>query len=306
MSYNYDSTGTLSATASNFKIASDALVSYTPDYQRLNIKGNGADRGILYAGMTVDAGGYLDMGNRAYVSALTVLSGGTANGAGWGTWANVTVSSGGSIIFNATKLRGSDFNMAQGTVWVVSGNNFKHCEDAYVTDGMFHNMTIYLGIDAYDVKGFRDCTINAMLGIYEANVTVCNLTATNGKLYLQPYWSNIYLGGANTNITVGNFYNNADWYVTDGVFYNMNLRKSGSSLQQITLIEGLVAASPIVGDSGVLQVGSGGSASGATVTSNGNLHVLAGGEARGATVSAGGKLYVSSAGAASSCARRSG
>ena len=300
MSYNYDSTGTLSATASNFKIASDALVSYTPDYQRLNIKGNGADRGILYAGMTVDAGGYLDMGNRAYVSALTVLSGGTANGAGWGTWANVTVSSGGSIIFNATKLRGSDFNMAQGTVWVVSGNNFKHCEDAYVTDGMFHNMTIYLGIDAYDVKGFRDCTINAMLGIYEANVTVCNLTATNGKLYLQPYWSNIYLGGANTNITVGNFYNNADWYVTDGVFYNMNLRKSGSSLQQITLIEGLVAASPIVGDSGVLQVGSGGSASGATVTSNGNLHVLAGGEARGATVSAGGKLYVSSAGAASS------
>ena len=299
MSYNYDSTGTLSATASNFKIASDALVSYTPDYQRLNIKGNGSDRGILYAGMTVDAGGYLDMGNRAYVSALTVLSGGTANGAGWGTWANVTVSSGGSIIFNATKLRGSDFNMAQGTVWVVSGNNFKHCEDAYVTDGMFHNMTIYLGIDAYDVKGFRDCTINAMLGIYEANVTVCNLTATGGKLYLQPYWSNIYLGGANTNITVGNFYNNADWYVTDGVFHNMNLRKDGSSLQHITLIEGLVAASPIVGDSGVLEVGSGGSASAATVTSNGNLYVLANGQARGATVSAGGKMYVSSAGAAS-------
>ena len=61
MSYNIASSGTLNAAASNFKIASDAYVSYTPDYQSLVINGNGANYGICYTGLTVDSGGYLNM-----------------------------------------------------------------------------------------------------------------------------------------------------------------------------------------------------------------------------------------------------
>ena len=186
--YNYGVSGTIeSGGVLNYRLADTDLVTYRPDYKKLTIRGDGSTEKVpYYENITVDVGGYLDMGNRARISAVTVLSGGTANGASWGSWKNVTVSSGGSVILNATKLRGSGFNMAEGTIYCISGSTIYQCASAYAVDGMFYNLNINLGIDAYDVKGFRNCNASALLGIYTADATVCNLTATAaaGKLYV--------------------------------------------------------------------------------------------------------------------------
>ena len=101
-----------------------------------------------------------------------------------------------------------------------------------------------------------------------------NAQVTNGWIWGHEAGGAVLLGGAETNITQGNWYHcgagsssnkDANLYAADGVLHSATIKNNGNWLRNLTVLEGLTISESIVSSGGSLTIGSGGSATGVSV-----------------------------------------
>ena len=177
MSYNYAASATISAAASDLKLASDSYVSYTPDYQTLVMSGNGSDMGVVYTNITVDSGGHAQFAARACVSAMTISSGGSADFATtWCMVKDLTVKDGGVIKFTNGKLAGNNFDIVVGG---ISG-----CAAAYASGDTFYDYDNSLNIDLWDGVKFERATIRGTVSATSNTAVSSSIVSEIGRAHV--------------------------------------------------------------------------------------------------------------------------
>ena len=271
MSYNKAESATLTAAASNLVIASDALMTTTPDYKITTLSG-----GATYPGWSVISGGTVTIGRNATLSNAVVGNGGSILMSSAGKFYGCTIKSGGylgavgnfPVLSNFTVEAGGQINLGNGNIYgknntiaanTLRGGNLSNTSASVngvlygvlqkggafnYYDIVFSNFTNSGGytymlsgcsiLDGQAIKAGAGFGLGSNSYLYNANVTL-------GSVWIQYANAPISLGGANTNITKGHVYQNAaagtsspdnDIYAANGVLYGVTLKaKTGSDTQ---------------------------------------------------------------------------
>ena len=276
MSYNYADSATISAGASDLKLASDSYVSYTPDYQTLVMSGNGSDMGVAYTNITVDSGGHAQFANRACVSAMTISSGGSADFATtWCMVKDLTVKDGGVIKFTNGKLAGSSFDIAVGGI--------DGCAAAYASGDTFYDYDNSLNIDLWDGVKFERATIRGTVSATSNTAVSSSIVTGLLALRASSFAADITVNGGTARIDQGATLQNATF--NGGYISSLD---SG-------LLKGTITGGTVTG--GTISATAGAKISGTTVT-GGTLQAINSTDAAtfDSTTVNGGNLIVRSAG----------
>ncbi len=320
MSYNYEESATLTTAASNLVIASDALLTSSPDYKIATLSG-----GATYTGWSVVSGGTATVGRNAtlsnvvvgnngtvFVSSAGKFYGGTIKSGGYVTaaagqnfpvFSNFTVEAGGKLHLGNGNIYGRNNNIAANTL--VSGNlsNTSASVDGVLYgvlqkggafnyyDIVFSNFTNSGGftymlsgcsiLDGQAIKAGAGFGLGSNSYLYNGNVT-------NGSVWIQYAGAPISLGGANTNITQGHVYHCAAAGTTN---QDTNLYAADGVLYGVTL----KTNGNWLRD---LTIVSGLTISAPVVSNTGILKIAQGGIAAAPVVSDGGSIEVRSGGTA--------
>ena len=249
--------------------------------------------------LTVEAGGKLAnvRVNATFGGSNTNIAEGTLY-VGTGDTTVTTIWASNGVIYNWKRYWGVR-TMSAANVYFESGITLSNgvCDD--------QNMYISSGVT---VKDFTVSMCNNRVqdfalfaGASAIDLVVADDQTASGQVRFADYTGENTLGGSKTNFAAGGVrYGGGSWtdpdlYADHGKLYNLNVIQSRSAdygyLENLVLISGISAMSPLVGNGGTLTLRNDGVAIGALV-SGGILNVNGGGVASNAVVSGGGIVNV--------------
>ncbi|MBP5531848.1 MAG: hypothetical protein J6Y54_07470, partial [Lentisphaeria bacterium] len=310
---------------------------------------NLAAGGSITDGITVENGGKFNL-NGGTIYNMTVKAGGSASAAVTGLgYHGVTVEAGGYLRTRTATYYGT-FLAASGTL----DGDLKATSDS--VDGVFCGGSQTVGamhwhgtlMSNYVINGAAYCYLSNGASVRNGSALavgggfafglgggyIYNAQITNGSIWMNNSGNGgvVSLGGAETNITKGNWYHcncagatnrDANLYAENGVLYDAVIKKSGNWLKELTVLEGLTVSRAVMSSGGSLTLVSGGIGNELTVSGYGRLYISSGGVATSAhgkggmyvydggiinstTVESTGALYVSNGGVANDIAVDSG